>query len=364
MAHTLEQHWNGPLSGAVVTRYGYACPCKQIEILEAGHPLPDQRGIAASRTILQALSDLTAEDLVIVLISGGGSALLTLPAPGFTLQEKIDLNQQLLNSGAPIHLLNAIRKRLSAVKGGRLALAAEPAKVLTLAISDVPGDHLSTIASGPTVADTSSSAETLLQIQQHGLKLPDKVMHYLRQSEAELPSPDHPQFSRCTTHLIARPQSSLEAAAKVGQEAGYRVQIIGDAIEGEAREVAALHAKLAREQPPGTILLSGGELTVTHPNSGAGGPNTEYALALALALQSEPDVHAIACDTDGIDGSEDNAGAQIDSATLQRASIKGLNPEKLLTNHNSYHFFKPLEDLIITGPTYTNINDFRAILIE
>jgi glycerate 2-kinase len=364
MAQTLEQHWDGPLSGVVVTRYGYALPCRQIRILEAGHPVPDQAGLAASHAILDAVSNLSGDDLVIALISGGGSALLTLPRPPLRLEEKMETNRILLNGGVPIHGINTIRKQLSAIKGGKLALAAAPARVVTLAISDVPGDDAATIASGPTVADHSSAAEALELVERYRLTLPAAVMALLNRAAMAPPAARDDRFDHCTTTIIARPAEGLEAAATVARHAGYRVVLLGDRIEGEARTVAAAHAELARNAPAGTLLLSGGELTVTHSGSGVGGPNTEYALALALALRGRHNIHALACDSDGIDGTTESAGAMVTPDTLKRAQQLGADPAAHLASHNSAPFFKRLGDLVVTGPTFTNINDFRAVLID
>ncbi len=364
MARAFEAAWPGPLSGVVVTRYGYATDCERIEVLEAAHPTPDESGVLATRRILQAVSGLTEDDLVVALISGGGSALLTCPPEPLSLADKIAVNQALLDSGAPIHAMNCVRKHLSLVKGGRLALAAAPAQVVTLLISDVPGDDLATIASGPTTPDSTTRQQALAIIRQYRMPVPNSVVQYLTSSAAESPKPDNVLFARCATRVIAAPGMMLEQAAEVARNAGYRVEILGDDLEGEAREVARRHAELAMKTEPGVILLSGGELTVTHPGKGQGGPNTEYALALVKYLDGREGIHAIACDTDGIDGSADNAGAYIDPTTLSRARQLGLQADDYLNTHNAAVYFRYLNDLVVSGPTRTNVNDFRAVMCE
>jgi hydroxypyruvate reductase len=364
MARALERHWPTPLQGLVVTRYGHAVPCKHIEIVEAAHPVPDTAGRDAAQRILDRVSNLTADDLVITLISGGGSSLLTLPAPGLTLADKQAVNAALLKSGAPIDAMNCVRKHLSAIKGGRLARAAAPARLEALIISDVPGDDPAIIASGPTVPDPTSFADARHVIERYGISLPAAVQAHLDAAADESPKPDDPCFTHAFAHLIATPAMALTAAAKVAEGAGYTVDPLGDALEGEARSVAAEHAERARAAAPGTIILSGGELTVTLGGQGRGGPNGEYALALALALDGVAGIHAMACDTDGIDGSEDNAGALIGPGTLARAAAAGSDPSAALAANDSYSVFAALDDLVITGPTHTNVNDFRAILIE
>jgi len=363
MAQALEQHWPGPLSGLVVTRYGHALPCRHIEIVEASHPVPDQAGCEAARRILDLVHDLGPDDLVIALISGGGSALLTLPAPGLSLADKRAVNTALLKSGAPIGAMNCVRKHLSAIKGGRLARAAAPARLAALLISDVPGDDPAVIASGPTVPDPTTFADARAAIARYHVTVPPTVAAHLDAAADESPKPSDPCFANSSLQLIATPAMALKAAAEAGRAAGYRVEILGDVLEGEARAVAAEHAARARAAAPGTILLSGGELTVTIAGDGRGGPNGEYALALAQALDGAPTVHAIACDTDGIDGSEDNAGAIVGPDTLQRAATAGLDPAAALAANDSYGLFAALDDLVMTGPTHTNVNDFRAILI-
>lgn len=364
MAQALEAYWQGPLSGLVVTRYGHGVPCEHIEIVEAGHPVPDAAGLAAAERILDLVSNLTADDLVIALISGGGSSLLPLPAPGLTLEDKQAVSAALLKSGAPIDAMNCVRRHLSAIKGGRLARAVAPARLETLLISDVPGDDPTLIASGPTVPDPTTFADARAVIERYGVTVPAAVEAHLAAADDESPKPDDRCFTHTVAQIIAAPSMALAAAADVARAADYRVDILGDAIEGEARAVAEQHAHLAIDAAPGTIILSGGELTVTVTGDGRGGPNTEYALALALALDGVPGVHAIACDTDGIDGSADNAGARIGPGTLARAISAGETPRASLAANDSYRVFEALGDLVITGPTHTNVNDFRAILID
>ncbi|MDX1605091.1 MAG: glycerate kinase [Candidatus Competibacterales bacterium] len=371
MARALEQHWDGPLQGLVVTRYGYQVPCERVEIVEAAHPVPDAAGEQAARRILAQVQGLTADDLVICLISGGGSALLSLSAPGLTLAHKQAVNQALLRSGATISEMNCVRKHLSAIKGGRLAAACAPARVVSLLISDVPGDDPAAIASGPTVADPTTFDEARAIVRKYGIDLPEAVRAHLARGEDETPKPDDPRLADCETRIIAAPQLSLEAAAGVALEAGYTPLILGDSLEGEARDVALVHAGIALQvvrhgQPVAApcVLLSGGETTVTVRGNGRGGRNAEFALALALALRGRPGVHAIACDTDGIDGTEDNAGAIVTPDTLARAETAGLRAADQLADNDGYRFFQALDDLVISGPTLTNVNDFRAILIE
>lgn len=364
MAGALERHWPTPLDGLVVTRCGHAVPCKHIEIVEAAHPVPDAAGRDAAQRILDLVSDLTADDLVITLISGGGSSLLILPAPGLTLADKQAVNTALLKSGAPIDAMNCVRKHLSAIKGGRLARAAAPARLEALIISDVPGDDPAIIASGPTVPDPTSFADARNVIERYDVSLPSAVQAHLETAADESPKPGDPCFANAAARLIATPAMALAAAAKVAEDAGYTVDLLGDAIEGEARTVAAEHAERARAAAPGTIILSGGELTVTLNGKGRGGPNAEYALSLALALNGADGINAMACDTDGIDGSEDNAGARIGPDTLKRATANGVDPSAALAANDSYSVFATLDDLVVTGPTHTNVNDFRAILIE
>ncbi|HFC04122.1 MAG TPA: glycerate kinase [Rhizobiales bacterium] len=367
MAMALEQHWpvehQDELSGTVLTRYGHSAPTRHVKIIEAAHPVPDEAGLKGTREILDLVSNLSQDDLVICLISGGGSALLTAPAGDITLAEKQDINRQLLASGAPIDEMNCLRKHLSAVKGGRLAVAAFPAKMVTLMISDVPGDDPSIIASGPTVADVSTTQQALAIVEKYNLHLPQSIERFLHSRQAETPNPGDPRLANTENHIIAAPAQSLEQAVIAAKEAGYEVTNLGDAIEGEAREVARQHAKLALSAKPG-VIISGGETTVTIKGRGRGGRNGEYALALAIALDGAPNIHAIACDTDGIDGIENNAGAIITPTTLSRAREAGMDPQSYLDNNDAFSFFEKLGDLVITGPTRTNVNDFRAILIN
>jgi glycerate 2-kinase len=371
MARVVEEHWSGPLSGLVITRYDHAVPCERIEIVEAGHPVPDEAGRAAAARILDLVGGLTADDLVLCLISGGGSALLALPAPGVSLADKQAVNRALLKSGATISEMNCLRKHLSAIKGGRLAAAAAPARVVSLLISDVPGDDPSSIASGPTVLDPTSFADALAIIEKYAIEAPDSVMARLEAADDETPKPGDPRLQTTETVIIASPQTSLEAAARVAAEAGVAAHILSDRIEGEARDVALVHAAIARQvaarhQPfrPPAVLLSGGETTVTLRGRGRGGRNAEFLLALTLALAGAPGIHAIACDTDGIDGTEDNAGAIAGPDSLARAVALGLSARASLADNDGYGLFEALGDLVVTGPTLTNVNDFRAILIE
>lgn len=371
MAKALEQSWPGPLEGLVVTRTGHAVPCTRIEIVEASHPVPDEAGRQAAGRILELARGCGEDDLVIALISGGGSALLALPAEGITLEEKQDINRALLASGARIDEMNCLRKHLSAIKGGRLAAAAHPARVVALLISDVPGDDPSVIASGPTVGDPSTREDALEIIDKYAIDASAGVLDLLRREACETPKPGDPRLARAETRLIARPQDSLEAAARLAAEHDVTPLILGDAIEGEAREVAIVMAGIARQavrhgQPaaPPCVLLSGGETTVTLRAKGRGGRNSEFLLSLAIVLDGLAGVHAIACDTDGIDGSEDNAGAIIGPDSLTRAARLGLSAKAKLGGNDAYGFFADLGDLVVSGPTLTNVNDFRAILIE
>ena len=371
MARVFEQHWPGEIEGLVVTRYGYAVPCERIEIVEASHPVPDAAGEQAARRIMAMVSDLDPDDLVICLISGGGSALLSLPAEGLTLDDKQAVNRALLKSGATISEMNCVRRHLSAVKGGRLALRCAPARVVTLLISDVPGDDPADIASGPTVADPTTYADALGILEKYGIHEPRAALEHLRQAADETPKPGDPRLAHTETLIVAKPQASLEAAAGVAQEAGYQPLILGDSLEGESRDVALVHAGIAKQVlahgqplPAPCVLLSGGETTVTVRGNGRGGRNVEFALALAIALDGRERVYAIACDTDGIDGTEDNAGAIVTPDTLVRARERGVDARKHLANNDGYSFFQAIDDLVVSGPTLTNVNDLRAILIE
>ena len=371
MARALENAWPGPLSGLVVTRYDHAVPCQHVEIVEAAHPVPDEVGQAAAVRILQLGRELGPDDLLLCLISGGGSALLALPAPGLALTDKQAVNKALLRSGATITELNCVRKHLSAIKGGRLAAAAAPAEVVALVISDVPGDDVAAIASGPTVADPTSFADARAILEKYAIETPPAVRDHLARAEDETPKPGDPRLEHARAELIATPRMMLEAVAAAAREAGVEPVILGDAIEGEAREVATVHGGIAlsvarhgHPAKPPAVLLSGGETTVTVQGSGLGGRNAEFLLALADYLDGAPHIFAIACDTDGIDGSEDNAGAIIAPDTLGRARAAGLDAKARLADNDGYGFFAALGDLVMTGPTLTNVNDFRAILIE
>jgi len=371
MALAVETHWPGELSGLVITRYGHGVACERIEIVEAAHPVPDAAGLRAAQRIAGLVAGLRAEDLVICLISGGGSALLSAPAASLTLEDKREVNRQLLASGAPISEMNCLRKHLSSLKGGRLAAASYPARVVSLIISDVPGDDPSIVASGPTAPDPTTRHDALAIVAKHGLKLPPAVLRFLETPAAETPKPGDERLARVENRMIATPAQSLAAAGRLARQAGYAIIDLGDRVEGEAREVARDHAELALAIASGrhavrapAILLSGGETTVTMRGAGRGGRNSEYALALALALDGQALIWAVAGDTDGIDGSEDNAGALIAPDTLARARAMGLDAAARLADNDAYGFFAALGDLVVTGPTLTNVNDFRAILIE
>ncbi|MFB2550125.1 glycerate kinase type-2 family protein [Ensifer soli] len=371
MAAALESLWEGPLEGVVVTRYGFGAPCRRIEIIEASHPVPDAAGLVASRRLMEAVRGLTADDLVIALISGGGSALLPAPAGAITLAEEIAVNEALLASGAPISAMNTIRKHISTIKGGRLAAAAHPARVVSLIVSDIPGDDPAMVASGPTVADAGSRAEALAFVETYGMVLPDAVMAHLRSPAADGLSPDDPRLAGHSVHIVASASVSLEAAAAEARRQGIEAAILSDAIEGEARDVALVHAAIAREiahrDRPFTrpvLLLSGGETTVTLRARGKGGRNSEFLLAFALAINGVDGIEALAADTDGIDGSEDNAGAFADGGTVARLRGAGLDARALLAGNDAWTAFDSIGDLLITGPTGTNVNDFRAILIR
>jgi hydroxypyruvate reductase len=370
MAAALEQHWAEELSGLVVTRYGHAVPCRRIEIVEASHPVPDAAGRDAAERILSLVTGLAPDDLVVCLFSGGGSALLSLPAGNVSLEDKQAVSRSLLRSGADIAEMNCVRKHLSRIKGGRLAAAAHPARVVSLLISDVPGDDPAVIASGPTVADPSTYADARAVLEKYAIEAPASVVSHLQQAADETPKPGDPRLSRAQWSLIATPQDSLLAAARVAREAGVTPLILGDSIEGEAREVARVMAGIARQvvrhgEPVAApcVLLSGGETTVTVRGSGRGGRNAEFLLALAIALDGERQVYALAADTDGIDGSEDNAGCMLGPQSLARARELGLHPKAILQQNDAYSLFCALGDLVSTGPTFTNVNDFRAILL-
>jgi len=369
MAEAVESVW-GPCEGLVITRYGYARPCQGIEIVEAAHPVPDQAGFAATARMLDLLEGLNEGDFVLALISGGASALLIAPVAGVTLAEKQAVNAALLASGAPIDRMNAVRKHLSRVKGGQLAAAAYPAQMLALMISDVPGDDPAYIGSGPTVGDAATVADARAVLEKWRIDVPFSVTQAL-QGPSGVVAPNDPRLSRTENVIIAAPSQSLEAAAELAQQSGCEVRILGDALEGEARDLAATHAQQALAiragMKPGDapiLLLSGGEVTVTRRGNGIGGPNAEYCLALALALKGAPGIHALACDTDGVDGAAEVAGAIIGPDTLGRAQDKGIDPAQALSINDAHHFFEQLGNQVVTGPTLTNVNDFRAILIS
>jgi glycerate 2-kinase len=370
MAQAVERHWQGPLSGLVVTRYGHGADTQHIEVVEASHPVPDDAGRKAAARMLEMVQGLGENDLVLCLISGGGSALLALPAEGITLAEKQALNKALLKSGATIGEMNCVRKHLSAIKGGRLALACGKARVVTLLISDVPGDDPRVIASGPTLPDATTSADALTVLRKYQIDIPHSVLAHLESAASETPKPGDARFEGHSHHVIATAQHALEAAAAKASSMGITPYILSDGIEGEARDIGLMHAAMARQvvargqpfQRP-CVILSGGETTVTVRGNGRGGRNVEFLLSFALAMQGAPGVHAIACDTDGIDGSEDNAGALYAPDSLARAEAKGVNAKHLLANNDAYSFYSALDDLVVSGPTRTNVNDFRAILI-
>ncbi|WP_374413678.1 glycerate kinase, partial [Hydrogenophaga sp.] len=383
MAQAVEALWPqpAPLSGLVVTRYGHTPSrpeglAQRIEVVEAAHPVPDAAGLDAAQRILALAQGLTEDDLVLCLISGGGSALLTMPCEGLTLEDKQRINRRLLESGAHIGEMNTVRKHLSRIKGGRLAAACAPARVVTLTISDVPGDDVSVIASGPTVADATTCADALDILRRYGIDVPAAVKQQMERGALETPKPGDPRLTRCETHLIATPQQSLDAAAEAARALGLRAYVLSDEIEGESREVGKVHAALARSTALGRssfeapcVILSGGETTVTvRPRvegqaKGRGGRAGEFCMGLAQALNGQRNVWALAADTDGIDGVEDNAGALVTPDTLARAAAQGLKLADHLARNDAYGFFEPLGDLVITGPTHTNVNDFRAILI-
>ena len=370
MAQAIERAWRGDLSGLVVTRYGHAVPCERVEVVEAAHPVPDAAGEAAARRILALADELGPDDLLLCAISGGGSALLAAPAPGLTLDDKQAVSRQLLRCGARISEINVVRKHLSAVKGGRLAAAAAPARVVSLLISDVPGDDPSIIASGPTVPDPSTFADARAILKAYGVEPPAAVARRLEEAAEETPKPGDPAFERVENRIVAAPLLSLEAAAEAARAAGVTPLILGDALEGESREVARVLAGIAQSVrahgtpvAPPAVLLSGGETTVTMRGEGVGGPNAEFALALAIALDGAAGIHGVACDTDGVDGAAEVAGALVGPETLARARAAGLDPAAALAENDAHSFFAALGDQVTPGPTLTNVNDFRAVLI-
>lgn len=371
MARAFEEAWDGPIDGLVVTRYGYGTPCERIEVVEAAHPVPDNAGFLAARRLMERLAGLSPDDLVVALISGGGSALLPAPAPGLTFENEQQVNQALLASGAPIGVMNAIRNELSLVKGGRLAALAYPARVATLVLSDIPGDDPALTASGPTVplATTREMVRKLVNVYRIALPAPAQAL--LASTDNPAPRPDDPRFARNSVAVIASASLSLEAAAKRARQAAINPVILSDAIEGEARDVAQVHAAMAREvklrNRPFTapvVMLSGGETTVTLKGNGRGGRNAEFLLAFAIAIDGVDGISALAADTDGIDGSEDNAGALADGTTATRMRAAGVDPLAALANNDAYSAFAAIGDLLVTGPTGTNVNDFRAIIVR
>jgi hydroxypyruvate reductase len=371
MAQAVEQAWKGPLPGFVITRYGYGVPCERIEIVEAAHPVPDEAGLNAARRMMSFVSDLREDDIVLCLISGGGSALMPLPIEGLTLEHKQAVNRALLACGANISEMNCVRRHLSAIKGGRLAAACHPARVITLLMSDVPGDHMVDIASGPTAPDPTTCADALAIVDRYRIDLPPEVREVLTSGRGESIKPGDARLARNEVKMIATPQMALEAAARVAEQAGYRAHILGDAIEGEARDVGKVLAAMAlqvaqRAQPfkAPCVLLSGGETTVTVRGKGRGGRNVECLLSLAATLGGHARIHALMGDTDGVDGMEDIAGATLYPNTLERAWGKNMPVLQYLENNDGHSFFTALGDSVITGPTLTNVNDFRAILID
>jgi glycerate 2-kinase len=370
MAAALEAQWDGPLEGLVVTRYGYGDDVRRIEVVEAAHPVPDEAGLAASKRMLQLVQGLTSDDLVLCLLSGGASSLLPLPLAPLTLADKQALTRELLRCGASIGEINCVRRHLSAIKGGRLAAACHPARVVTLAISDVPADDVADIGSGPTAADATTCADALAVLARYGIEPPPAVRELLASGRGESVKPGDPRLAGHELRLIATPQLALDAAAQVARDAGVTPVLLGDSIEGEAREVGKVFAGIALHAARGVepfrlpcVLLSGGETTVTVRGQGRGGRNVEFLLSLALALRGHPQVHAVAGDTDGVDGLEEIAGAYAGPRTLARARALGLDPAQSLVDNDAHTFFESLDDSIVTGPTRTNVNDFRAVLV-
>ncbi|MBA3449456.1 MAG: glycerate kinase [Pseudaminobacter sp.] len=370
MAAAFEKAWDGPIEGVVVTRYGYAAPCQRLRVLESAHPVPDAAGLAASKILLDQVGGLTPDDLVVALVSGGGSALLPSPPNGLTLADEIAVNEALLASGAPISAMNTVRKHVSAIKGGRLAAAAWPARVVSLVVSDIPGDNPALVASGPTVPDKGSRADALGIVAAYGMKLPAAVMVHLNSAAADAPRLDDQRFARNEVQVIASAAVSLEAAAAEARKRGVEAVILSDSIEGEARDVGSVHAAIAREiatrdrpfNKP-ALVLSGGETTVTLRAKGKGGRNSEFLLAFALGIDGVAGIHALAADTDGIDGSENNAGAFADGTTVARMRAAGVDAKAMLAGNNAWTAFNSVGDLFASGPTGTNVNDLRAILV-
>lgn len=372
MAAAFESLWDRPLEGAVVARHGPIAVCERIRVLQSAHPVPDEAGLAGSAELLRLVEGLTPDDLVVALVSGGGSSLLPAPPQGLTLVDEIAVNKALLASGAPISAMNVVRKHVSRIKGGRLAFAAAPARVVSLIVSDVPGDNPAFVASGPTIPDMSTPAEALAIVSRYGMRLPEAVMKHLRSEQAAAPTPDHPAFGNQQHHVIASASVSLEAAAAKARALGVEAVILSDAIEGEARDIGRMHAAIARETAlrnrpfsKPLVILSGGETTVTIAGDayGKGGRNSEFLLSLALDIDGVEGVHALAADTDGIDGSEDNAGAFADGSTVSRMRAAGADPRDHLARHDAWSAFSASGDLFVPGPTGTNVNDLRAMLV-
>ncbi len=370
MARAIEDNWSGELSGLVITPYGHSVDCGHIEVVEAAHPVPDAAGSKAAQRILTIIADLADDDLVLCLLSGGASALLPVPAEGISFQDKQSITDELLRCGADITEINCVRRHISAIKGGRLAAACSPARIVTLAISDVPGNDFSAIASGPTVADATSPGMAIEILRRYELRIPNNVMKHLESPAAETLKPGDPVFDNTSFHILATSDDAMNAAAGLARELKVEPLVLGD-LQGDAAELAQVHAELAQRivagggpvKPP-CVLISGGETTVQVGGMGRGGRNSQYSLALTLALDGHPGIYAIACDTDGIDGTEDNAGCYVTPESLQRAHEQSIDAIGLLRENDSYRFFSELGDLVVTGPTRTNVNDFRAILID
>jgi glycerate 2-kinase len=371
MAQAFERIWSGPIEGVVVTRYGFGALCERIEILESSHPVPDVAGLVASKRLMALVSGLSSDDLVIALICGGGSALLPAPADGLSLEDEIAVNKELLASGAPISAMNAIRKHVSKIKGGRLAALAYPAKVVSLIVSDIPGDIVSLVASGPTVPDENTRQDAVKFIDQHRMNFPEAVMRHIRSEASAAPLPTDSRFANNHVHVIASAAISLQAAADEASRQGFEAMILSDSIEGEAQEVAKVHAAIAREvalkdrpfSKP-VVILSGGETTVTLTGAGKGGRNSEFLLSFARAIDGVKGIEALSADTDGIDGSENNAGVFANGGTASRMRSAGIDPSEFQRNNDAWTAFNAIGDIFVTGPTGTNVNDFRAILVS